>query len=427
MSGANHVVGGIVFTGLYLSMFDVNIYSKPQYLGLAIFFSLLPDIDHTKSIVGKMFYPVAKFLDRRFGHRTITHSLLCYFGLALVIGIVERTWLNTTIATSIFLWAYASHLILDMLTVQGVPLLYPFKKNPCVIPGNPKYRFRSSDFKTESIAFVLFVMLAFSTKDLFAHGFWNSYDRLFGTVKSVHAESRLTGKALLVRYQITQDGRDIAGNGFLISSTPERLLLFNQGTGFREIRSTDHVKQLLPIRTNANRAVLSVSFQNIGMDSLRAMLRNRAVMALKLQSALPIQFTKDNQPQSSTSISLENVFNPVFATADIDSIDGAAEREISLVRLEIEAENAKQAMYWQEKAAAESRYKSVLADLNSDDLAVREKAVREQDAAAAALKSVPKPLDNRQALRVRLNYLQSKLHVKKSQSINGYMQYIQIQ
>jgi inner membrane protein len=58
-----------------------------------------------------------------------------------------------------------------MLTRQGIPLLYPFKKNPCVIPGNPKFRLRSMDFKTESLAFVLFIILAFSCKDFFANGF----------------------------------------------------------------------------------------------------------------------------------------------------------------------------------------------------------------------------------------------------------------
>lgn len=427
MSGANHVAGGIVFTGLYLSMFDVNIYSKPQYLGLAIFFSLLPDIDHTKSIVGKMFYPVAKWLDRRFGHRTITHSLLAYFGLALLIGVVEKTWLNTTIATSIFLWSYASHLILDMLTLQGVPLLYPFKKNPCVIPGNPAYRMKSGNFKAESIAFCLFVMLAFTTKDLFAHGFWNSYDRLFGTVKSVYAESRLTPKALLVRYQISQDGKDIAGNGFLVSASPEKLLLFNQGSGFQEIKSSDHVKQLLPIRTNAARVKKAISFQGIGIDSLKQLVRNRAVMALKLQSVLPVHFTKDNQPQSSTSINLENVFNPVLTSNDVDSLDGSTEKEIALLRMELEAENAKQAQYWQQKAQAQNAYQKVLTDLNSTDLATSEKAVREKESAGRAFEAISKPLDNRPALRVRLNYLQSKLHVKKSQSITGYLEYIQIQ
>jgi inner membrane protein len=91
MGGPNHVAGGVVFTGIYLSMFDVNIYSQPHFLFFTAFFSLLPDIDHTKSLIGKPFFPLARYLDRKSGHRTITHSLLCYFLLALVIGIIEKT------------------------------------------------------------------------------------------------------------------------------------------------------------------------------------------------------------------------------------------------------------------------------------------------------------------------------------------------
>ncbi len=34
------------------------------------------------------------------------------------------------VITHIFIWAYASHLILDMLTIKDIPLLYPFKKIP---------------------------------------------------------------------------------------------------------------------------------------------------------------------------------------------------------------------------------------------------------------------------------------------------------
>lgn len=38
--------------------------------------SILPDIDTTTSGVGRFFRPVARFIEHRFGHRTITHSLL---------------------------------------------------------------------------------------------------------------------------------------------------------------------------------------------------------------------------------------------------------------------------------------------------------------------------------------------------------------
>lgn len=82
-----------------------------------------------------MFYPVAKYLDEKFGHRTTTHSLLCYFVLSLTVELLEKTRSEDNIYSRIFIWAYGSHLILDMLTAQGMLLFYPFKKIPCVSPG----------------------------------------------------------------------------------------------------------------------------------------------------------------------------------------------------------------------------------------------------------------------------------------------------
>ena len=73
MTAPNHAIGGIGFTGLFCSIFTINIFSNPLYIFLTIFGSLLPDIDHTKSIIGKLFYPFAKWISIKFGHRTITH------------------------------------------------------------------------------------------------------------------------------------------------------------------------------------------------------------------------------------------------------------------------------------------------------------------------------------------------------------------
>ena len=50
MTAPNHVVGGIAITGISLSFWDINIFSNELFLGLCVFASLLPDIDHTKML-----------------------------------------------------------------------------------------------------------------------------------------------------------------------------------------------------------------------------------------------------------------------------------------------------------------------------------------------------------------------------------------
>ncbi len=57
MTAPNHIAGGIVFTGIFTSLWNINIFTDPYYITATVIFSLLPDIDTPKSIIGKPFYP----------------------------------------------------------------------------------------------------------------------------------------------------------------------------------------------------------------------------------------------------------------------------------------------------------------------------------------------------------------------------------
>src|SRR5688572_439 len=106
MSGINHIAGGIVITGILASFKDINIFSSAVRVAFTVFFSLLPDIDCPKSIVGKLFLPVSRYLNRNFGHRTITHSLLAYLLLGLLIGALEGFFCSSSVVTLIYFLAY---------------------------------------------------------------------------------------------------------------------------------------------------------------------------------------------------------------------------------------------------------------------------------------------------------------------------------
>lgn len=84
--------------------------------------SLLPDIDTTTSGLGRWVKPISSHLERRFGHRTITHSLL-----GLVILGVLTSWL-LFIVPGAWVWLLAgamTHILLDAHNITGVPLFYP--------------------------------------------------------------------------------------------------------------------------------------------------------------------------------------------------------------------------------------------------------------------------------------------------------------
>jgi membrane-bound metal-dependent hydrolase YbcI (DUF457 family) len=61
MTAPNHIIGGIVITGLFGSFLNLNILASPIFIASTIFGSLIPDIDYTKSMIGKVFRPISKY------------------------------------------------------------------------------------------------------------------------------------------------------------------------------------------------------------------------------------------------------------------------------------------------------------------------------------------------------------------------------
>lgn len=425
MSGANHIVGGTVFTGIYLSMWDTNLFSQPLFLFFTALFAVLPDIDHTKSPIGTLFYPIAKYLDKKLGHRTITHSLICYVLLILLVGTIERIISDKRVITSIFIWSYGSHLILDMITKQGVPLFYPFKKNPCVIPANPDFRFKSSDFRTETIVFMVFILVGYSCKNLFANGFWNTYNRKFSNIQHVYNETRLSDNLISVNYKIISEGQEKKGKAYVIEANQSSLLLFDKS--FFKADNNSIIKKIEPERTDKKLLKREVQFSEIGMDSLRKLIKNKMIITLKIQSLLPIYFTKENQPQSSTNFSLDYVINPLLRSDRIDSTDLNVAKEISEIELQIKLANDIDDQFQQQKAKAQLDLSQTEFELNSEDLATKEKAIQNIESKRHTVGQLQKPTrQNFPLLQLRLDFLRKKLRITKEQKVSGYLAFYTI-
>jgi len=103
--------------------------------------AILPDIDTGASLAGRCLPPVAIYLERRFGHRTLTHSALTLMAVAIVCAPAIAA--GTDLAACILL-GYASHPLLDTCTPNGVKIFYPFSSVRCVFPldVNAPHRFR---------------------------------------------------------------------------------------------------------------------------------------------------------------------------------------------------------------------------------------------------------------------------------------------
>jgi inner membrane protein len=114
--------------------------ASPMVLGLAVVGSQLPDLDCSQSWIGQICYPLARFLEARFPHRTLTHSFLAtgaigVLALPLLLMGEWRWWFA--------IWG--GHLISvfsDTFTKQGVQLFYPVPVW-CVCGANPNRRLRT--------------------------------------------------------------------------------------------------------------------------------------------------------------------------------------------------------------------------------------------------------------------------------------------
>lgn len=142
MNKPTHVMGGIT-AGIAVNKFVVptltNVASIEGFVGLgavmagAFLGSVLPDIDHKGSFIGRRLKVISFIVHHTVGHRGLTHTLLFAIGLSTLLAylVLQLSGFSQAIMLFFVLGLFAgilSHLALDMLTKEGIPLFYPFIK-----------------------------------------------------------------------------------------------------------------------------------------------------------------------------------------------------------------------------------------------------------------------------------------------------------
>jgi inner membrane protein len=310
MTTPNHIAGGLVFTGTMLSFYNVNIFSNPYFMGVCVVASLLPDIDTPKTLPGKALFPFAVYLNRRFGHRTITHSIVFLFFIILLLVFFSRIFNINHNYTRIVIFAIISHLILDMLTIQGIPLFYPFRRNPCVLPADPAYRLSTGNPRSEIIVFTIFILLAFTMFPLFSQGFWTSYNRSFGTVAHCDRENTKSESWVLCEYCYVKNNIEYKGEGFILESNEKRLILFNRKEVFTIDTDNKDIKinYTKPKNSHIPKKIQELNFMDISLDSVNRILHNRICSGL-IQSNFNVRYIDKGITYHSNFIKFSHNYN----------------------------------------------------------------------------------------------------------------------
>jgi inner membrane protein len=232
-----------------------------------------------------------------------------------------------------------------MLTVQGIPLFYPFLKNPCVIPANPSMRFRSGNVKSEAIALLIFTGVLVSSYDLFQNGFWTTYNRTFGTVKHAFREFRDSENIVVVQYEYSFNGDKKEGTGYIIDATENQLEIYSRANLLNEGRVTiinkkdNRIKNILiaPTKTNYKYSVKDFKFFNLTLQQLNDTLDNHIVSGKILSSA---KFICNQYQALKGSIELKKEISPKFKWIKNDTLKNQISNKIYLKKAKLyEIEN----------------------------------------------------------------------------------------
>lgn len=310
MNLPNHIVGGTVITGIFSAISGVNIFTYTSYIIITIIASIIPDIDHPNSPVGKAVLPLSRYINKNHGHRTITHSLLFLGTMTLIVYIIEQYIIGSGAAYSIItFWGIFSHIILDMITKSGVYIFYPWIRNrPAVIPGKEDLRISTNNVRAELTVFGFFCVSAWFLTPLFQNGFWTSYNRTFGTIKHVHSEFRKAKDLLEIEYTLQEGSKEITGLGYCIEASKSKLLLLSKEEKFITLDNTKMiVKKAIPNHTGKQWNIKTQQLIGISIDSINRLLYRQPILEIELHSN--IKFTTNKSQNYHTKFKAESTQN----------------------------------------------------------------------------------------------------------------------
>ena len=114
--------------------------NDPMHLALAIAGSQLPDLDTSTSTIGQILFPISNWIENRFPHRSVTHSLIATIVISLLSAPLYfyfdwKTWLCLSLGHLLSCFS-------DVFTKQGVQLFWPHPAW-CISVSNPNRRLKT--------------------------------------------------------------------------------------------------------------------------------------------------------------------------------------------------------------------------------------------------------------------------------------------
>jgi inner membrane protein len=298
--------------------------ADPLVLGVAAVAAQLPDIDTSKSLPGRVLFPISHFLERRFPHRSVTHSFIAT-GLIALAGLPLMFWKQMLWQALIL--GYFFGWFGDVFTKSGVCAFYP---NPArlVIPGNPRMRL-STGSGAEVFVFVALLSVAIATININSNGgILTAFNKVLGVPSgAVEIVGEEGSRYLMIahirgRNAITQQRIDASFEVIKPLTQNDLLVKDNRGIVYRAGVSQE--SQILANQIQVQRSSpISVQLQSISLDSddVYAAVANLPPERTYITGTLTVEDSEDLQiptnPQQFSTITLQPAQG--FAIAHLES------------------------------------------------------------------------------------------------------------
>ncbi len=218
MTAPTHIAFGLLTVAGSFSFFSLPLHRNLPAIACAIIGSVLPDIDSPRSYIGRVLPYASIPIERQWGHRTITHSLLCLLALSVMIWPLLIYQIPCYAA---LLLGYLSHIVADCATKSGVPLFYPHSA-ACVFPGSAKYRIKTGSMGERYLSIGIVFMLLIFLPILHMGGIWQSFRYLMATPATAYANYRQADTETILtfegRWRHTRE--HIRGEGVILDARP---------------------------------------------------------------------------------------------------------------------------------------------------------------------------------------------------------------
>jgi inner membrane protein len=178
MTAPTHISFSLIFYFIIAgvsSLFNVNIGT----LSIVVLGSLMPDIDTVTSAIGRTLFPIAAAIEKKWGHRTITHSFVGV-GIAGIIALPVLYFSHNYYYA--FLIGYLSHILIDCCNKKGPTIFWPSSIR-AVLPGRKEFRIQVAS-SAEFILLAVFVVMSGVLYPVAHRGFTKSLHWLLGDIRS---------------------------------------------------------------------------------------------------------------------------------------------------------------------------------------------------------------------------------------------------